>query len=111
MELESLGAFLKSRRDRTTPERIGLRTFGVTRRVPGLRREELAQLAGVSAGYYTRLEQDQAGTVSAQVIDALAQTGSTRSAMSGWVAAKPLSNVISRPWFERASAARYASVT
>ncbi|MBC7303109.1 MAG: helix-turn-helix domain-containing protein [Nocardia sp.] len=73
MELESLGTFLKSRRDRTTPERIGLRTFGVTRRVPGLRREELAQLAGVSAGYYTRLEQDQAGTVSAQVIDALAR--------------------------------------
>lgn len=73
MELESLGTFLKSRRDRTTPERIGLRTFGVTRRVPGLRREELAQLAGVSAGYYTRLEQDQAGTVSAQVIDAIAR--------------------------------------
>ena len=48
MELESLGTFLKSRRDRTTPERIGLRTFGVTRRVPGLRREELAQLAGAS---------------------------------------------------------------
>ncbi len=48
MELESLGTFLKSRRDRTTPERIGLRTFGVTRRVPGLRREELAQLAGAT---------------------------------------------------------------
>ncbi|UGT57918.1 helix-turn-helix transcriptional regulator [Nocardia asteroides] len=73
MELETLGTFLKNRRDRITPERIGLKTFGVTRRVPGLRREELAQLAGVSPGYYTRLEQDQAGTASPQVIDALAR--------------------------------------
>ena len=45
------------------------------RRVPGLRREELAQLAGVSHGYYTRLEQDQAGTASQQVLDALARVG------------------------------------
>ncbi|MGW5435081.1 helix-turn-helix transcriptional regulator [Nocardia asteroides] len=73
MELESLGAFLKTRRDRITPDRIGLRTYGATRRVPGLRREELAQLAGVSAGYYTRLEQDQAGTASPQVVAAIAR--------------------------------------
>ncbi|MET7291288.1 helix-turn-helix transcriptional regulator [Streptomyces griseoloalbus] len=71
--MESLGTFLKSRRDRVTPDRIGLRTYGTTRRVPGLRREELAQLAGVSAGYYTRLEQGQAGTASEQVLDALAR--------------------------------------
>ncbi|KAF0848841.1 transcriptional regulator with XRE-family HTH domain [Nocardia caishijiensis] len=73
MELESLGVFLKTRRDRITPADLELRTYGATRRVPGLRREELAQLAGVSAGYYTRLEQDQAGTASPQVIDALAR--------------------------------------
>ncbi|GGK55893.1 helix-turn-helix transcriptional regulator [Streptomyces flaveus] len=73
MELESLGAYLKTRRDRITPVDVGLRTYGTTRRVPGLRREELAQLAGVSAGYYTRLEQDQAGTASQQVLDALAR--------------------------------------
>ncbi|MGW6736842.1 helix-turn-helix transcriptional regulator [Streptomyces sp. NPDC055013] len=73
MELESLGAYLKSRRDRVTPADIGLRTYGTARRVPGLRREELAQLAGVSAGYYTRLEQGQAGTASRQVLDALAR--------------------------------------
>lgn len=48
MELESLGTFLKTRRDRITPDRIGLRTYGATRRVPGLRREELAQLAGAT---------------------------------------------------------------
>ncbi|MFB9462844.1 helix-turn-helix domain-containing protein [Streptomyces cinereospinus] len=72
MVLESLGTYLKSRRDRVTPADVGLRAYGATRRVPGLRREELAQLAGVSVGYYTRLEQDQAGTASQQVLDALA---------------------------------------
>ncbi|MFF3868919.1 helix-turn-helix transcriptional regulator [Micromonospora sp. NPDC001898] len=71
--MESLGAFLKSRRDRVTPDEIGLRTYGSARRVPGLRREELAHLAGVSAGYYTRLEQGQAETASEQVLDALAR--------------------------------------
>jgi transcriptional regulator with XRE-family HTH domain len=73
VERDSFGAFLKSRRDRMTPQRAGLRTFGTPRRVPGLRREELAQLAGVSLGYYTRLEQDQAGAASPQVLDAIAR--------------------------------------
>ncbi|WP_410655968.1 helix-turn-helix transcriptional regulator [Amycolatopsis sp. lyj-112] len=71
--MESLGGYLKSRRDRVTPAEIGLRTYGTSRRVPGLRREELAQLAGVSAGYYTRLEQGLAETASQQVLDALAR--------------------------------------
>jgi len=71
--VESLGAFLKSRRDRIKPADIGLRTYGTARRVPGLRREELAQLAGVSAGYYTRLEQGQVETASEQVLNALAR--------------------------------------
>ncbi|MFJ4098819.1 helix-turn-helix transcriptional regulator [Amycolatopsis japonica] len=71
--MESLGVYLKSRRDRVTPAEIGLRTYGTSRRVPGLRREELAQLAGVSAGYYTRLEQGLAETASQQVLDALAR--------------------------------------
>ncbi|MGW3498789.1 helix-turn-helix transcriptional regulator [Streptomyces sp. NPDC001020] len=73
MELESLGAYLKTRRSRVTPADVGLRTYGTARRVPGLRREELAQLAGVSVGYYTRLEQGQAGTASRQVLKALAE--------------------------------------
>lgn len=64
---------MKSRRDRVTPDQIGLRTYGSGRRVPGLRREELAHLAGVSAGYYTRLEQGQAEAASEQVLDALAR--------------------------------------
>ncbi|WP_412515668.1 helix-turn-helix transcriptional regulator [Actinomadura madurae] len=71
--MESLGTFLRSRRDRVTPAQVGLRTYGTARRVPGLRREELAQLAGVSAGYYTRLEQGLADTASEQVLSALAR--------------------------------------
>ncbi len=71
--VETLGAFLTRRRDRVTPAQIGLRPGLTARRVPGLRREELAQLAGVSAGYYTRLEQGQAETASEQVLDAVAR--------------------------------------
>lgn len=73
MQTETLGVFLKTRRDRVTPDDAGLHAYGTVRRVPGLRREELAQLAGVSVGYYTRLEQDQSGTASPQVLDALAR--------------------------------------
>lgn len=73
MHTETLGVFLKTRRDRITPDEAGLSSYGTTRRVPGLRREELAQLAGVSVGYYTRLEQDQSGTASPQVLDSLAR--------------------------------------
>jgi transcriptional regulator with XRE-family HTH domain len=68
-----LGAFLKSRRAELSPEDAGLHQFGERRRVPGLRREELAQLAGLSITYYTRLEQGRAGNVSASVLDALAR--------------------------------------
>jgi transcriptional regulator with XRE-family HTH domain len=67
-----LGDFLRSRRARLTPEDVGLVSYGA-RRVPGLRREELAQLAGVSATYYTRLEQGQSANASASVIDAIAR--------------------------------------
>jgi transcriptional regulator with XRE-family HTH domain len=67
-----LGDFLRSRRARVTPEDVGVISYG-PRRVPGLRREELAQLAGVSATYYTRLEQGQSTNASASVIDAIAR--------------------------------------
>lgn len=72
MQGETLGSFLKSRRDRTDPLAIGLTPGPEPRRVPGLRREELASLAGVSVGYYVRIEQDQTGSASLQVLDALA---------------------------------------
>lgn len=67
-----LGDFLRSRRDRLTPEDAGVRSYG-RRRVPGLRREELAQLAGVSVTYLTRLEQGQSQNASDAVIDSLAR--------------------------------------
>lgn len=65
--------FLRSRRARLTPEHAGLRTFGGgARRVPGLRREEVALLAGVSVDYYTRLERGNLGGASESVLHALA---------------------------------------
>ncbi|MEU5032456.1 helix-turn-helix transcriptional regulator [Streptomyces milbemycinicus] len=70
---EELGEFLRSRRGRLRPEDAGLPSYGGRRRVPGLRREELAQLAGVSAGYYTRLEQGQSPNASDAVLDAVAR--------------------------------------
>ena len=68
-----LSEFLRTRRARLKPEDVGLPGFGRHRRVPGLRREELAQLAGVSVAYYTRLEQGNGRNVSAEVLDAIAR--------------------------------------
>jgi len=66
--------FLTSRRAKLTPEQAGLRTYGTgPRRVPGLRREEVALLAGVSVDYYTRLERGSASGVSETVLEALAR--------------------------------------
>jgi transcriptional regulator with XRE-family HTH domain len=70
--MEELGEFLRSRRSRLSPADVGARTYGERRRVPGLRREELAQLAGVSVAYYTRLEQGLSRNASDGVLDALA---------------------------------------
>ncbi len=67
-----LGGFLRSRRERLTPEEAGVDPGFIHRRVLGLRREEVAELAGVSVGYYTRLEQGVSDSASAAVIDALA---------------------------------------
>ncbi|WP_211123584.1 helix-turn-helix domain-containing protein [Streptomyces yatensis] len=68
-----LGSFLRTRRAGLRPEDVGLVAYGTRRRVPGLRREELAQLAGVSAAYYTRLEQGQSTGASDGVLDAIAR--------------------------------------
>jgi transcriptional regulator with XRE-family HTH domain len=65
--------FLNSRRARIAPEQAGLPAYGGNRRVPGLRREEVALLAGVSVDYYTRLERGNLGGVSETVLDALAR--------------------------------------
>lgn len=67
-----ISEFLTTRRARLTPEQVGLPDFG-TRRVKGLRREEVASLAGVSADYYKRLERGNLAGVSDMVLEALAR--------------------------------------
>ncbi|GAA1923461.1 helix-turn-helix transcriptional regulator [Streptantibioticus ferralitis] len=78
-----IGAFLRTRRAKTSPEQAGLTPLPTTRRVPGLRREEVAQLAGVSVDYYIRLERGRDINVSEAVLDAIARalrlTGDERS--------------------------------
>lgn len=69
---KEIADFLRSRRGRVGPEEAGLPADTRVRRVPGLRRDELARLAGVSTEYYTRLEQGRGGTPSAEVIAGLA---------------------------------------
>jgi transcriptional regulator with XRE-family HTH domain len=68
-----LGAFLRARRAQLTPRSVGLAEDGTPRRVPGLRREEVAQLAAISTDYYTRLEQGRM-SASSSVLAALART-------------------------------------
>jgi transcriptional regulator with XRE-family HTH domain len=67
-----LGAFLRARRELVTPEEAGVPVLGV-RRVPGLRREEVAMLAGISADYYLRLERGRDRNPSVQVLESLAR--------------------------------------
>jgi transcriptional regulator with XRE-family HTH domain len=69
---QEIGEFLRTRRARIQPADAGLPDTG-RRRVPGLRREELAQLAGVSVDYYVRLEQGRTPSVSDPVLDAIAR--------------------------------------
>ncbi len=66
-----IGRFLRARRARLTPAELGLAVPAGRRRVPGLRREELARLAGVSPDYYVRLEQGRATGVSDEVLRAI----------------------------------------
>jgi transcriptional regulator with XRE-family HTH domain len=70
---EEIRDFLASRRARVTPEQAGLPDYGGKRRVPGLRREEAALLAGISVEYYTRLERGNARGVSESVLEGIAR--------------------------------------
>ncbi|HEY0951217.1 helix-turn-helix transcriptional regulator [Nocardioides sp.] len=72
MDLTELGAFLKSRRDRIRPQDVGL-PAGPRRRVAGLRRDEVAVLAGASVDYYVELEQGRGAQPSEQMVAALAR--------------------------------------
>jgi transcriptional regulator with XRE-family HTH domain len=68
----TLGDYLRARRAQVSPESVGISVAGV-RRTPGLRREEVATLAGISADYYLRLEQGRDRNPSAQVLESLAR--------------------------------------
>src|SRR5919107_2317669 len=68
-----LGRFLRARREQISPQQVGLTPGPGLRRTPGLRREELATLAGVSVDYYTRLERGRETRPSPPVVDALAR--------------------------------------
>ena len=69
---KEISEFLTSRRARVTPEQAGLPAYGTNRRVTGLRREEVALLAGISVEYYTRLERGAATGISDSVLDGVA---------------------------------------
>ncbi|MEU5710011.1 MULTISPECIES: helix-turn-helix transcriptional regulator, partial [Streptomyces] len=92
-----IAAFLRTRRARVSPESAGLPADGRTRRVPGLRREEAARLAGVSTEYYTRLEQGRAAHPSPEVVDALARALRLDAAER-----EHLTNLLARPGARRA---------
>lgn len=91
--------FLVSRRAHVTPEQAGILDFGGERRVPGLRREEVAALAGVSADYYIRLERGRIRGASASVLNAIARalqlTDAEREHLFALAEARPL--VVTRP--------------
>jgi transcriptional regulator with XRE-family HTH domain len=71
-ESNPLGDYLRARRELVTPEQVGLPVLGV-RRVPGLRREEVAMLAGISVDYYLRLEQGRDRNPSVQILESIAR--------------------------------------
>ncbi|WP_311259182.1 helix-turn-helix transcriptional regulator [Microbacterium sp. WCS2018Hpa-9] len=70
---DAISDFLTTRRAKLTPEQVGLPDFGGRRRVPGLRREEVALVAGMSSEYYKRLERGNAAGVSESVIDGVSR--------------------------------------
>lgn len=72
-KFKRLGEYLKSRRNRLQPEAAGLKETNSQRRTPGLRREEVAILAGVSSTYYTWLEQGREVTASREIMESLSQ--------------------------------------
>jgi transcriptional regulator with XRE-family HTH domain len=97
----TLGEYLRARRELVDPGDVGLRVAGV-RRTPGLRREEVATLAGISADYYLRLEQGRDRNPSPQVLTALARVLGLDPTATSYL----LSVAASRPARTRAKAGR-----
>lgn len=83
-KLEALGVFLRSRRERRLPEEAGIKT-SAGRRTPGLRREEVAELAGISPSWYTRVELGTAGVPSRATIYAIVQALGLDQADAGYI--------------------------
>ena len=109
-EPNELGKFLRVRRASLRPEDVGLRSYG-SRRVPGLRREELAMVAGVSITYYTRLEQGLSNNASESVIEAIAGALNLNNVERGHLMdlarpVKPKRSPASKPDFARAGTIR-----
>jgi transcriptional regulator with XRE-family HTH domain len=96
-----LAAFLRSRRERLTPDQVGLPVTG-RRRTPGLRREEVAQLAGVGVTWYTWLEQGRDIRPSEQVLGAIART--LQLDAHEWAHLRALTGLPSRPSPEQCNA-------
>ncbi len=101
----TLGEYLRARRELVDPAAVGLRVAGV-RRTPGLRREEVATLAGVSADYYLRLEQGRDRNPSASVLEALARVCGLDATATSYL----LSVAASRPARTRTTASRPETV-
>src|ERR1700760_1178737 len=99
----AFGAFLRARRDRMTPAQAGITPLPGPRRVPGLRREELAMLAGLSTDHYSRLEQGRQAAVSESVLRAL-----TRALRLDETEAAHLRDLAAQPTRSRAPAAATA---
>jgi transcriptional regulator with XRE-family HTH domain len=95
-----LGDFLRSRRSKLTPKSVGL-PEGVRRRTAGLRREEVAQLAGIGVDWYVRLEQGRSVTPSTSTVDALARV--LRLSKVEHAHLRQLTQVRDRPPFRRES--------
>jgi transcriptional regulator with XRE-family HTH domain len=93
-----LGEFLRSRRERLTPDSVGLQP-GRRRRTPGLRREEVAELAGIGVDWYIRLEQGRTVRPSAATVDALAEALRLDDTERAHLAVLAQQNL--RPAFER----------
>jgi transcriptional regulator with XRE-family HTH domain len=108
-DANALGDYLKARRELVQPEDVGILTgtgagAGGLRRVPGLRREEVAMLAGVSADYYLRLEQGRDRNPSVQVVEALARVLQLDSDATDYLVA------LSRPRAKKAARPRHELV-
>ncbi|KZM74399.1 helix-turn-helix transcriptional regulator [Nocardia terpenica] len=109
--MTELGEFLRAKRAALSPERAGIDTAGRVRRVPGLRRDEVALLAEVGVDHYTRLEQGRANGVSEAVVAGIARALQLTADERAYLLALANPQVSPRRTARRPSAARVAAPT